>query len=118
MKREKIWLLFFSMILIISITPYTSHGKYMIDRSITVATLNIDRTKPVGVVSYSSQKSINTDVLVTVNLSEPICEVEGWNLSEDKLTLTKTYNQNANDTLAIVDLSGNESIVKIDIKNS
>ena len=59
----------------------------------------------------------NKDVIVTVQLSEPIQEVEGWELSEDKLTLTKPYTENKTEEIIITDLSGNTNTVKIEVNN-
>lgn len=94
-----------------------SYGKYVIDNNIIAMELNIDRTKPVGKVKYSTSDMTKEDVVVTVELSEPIENINGWEFSENKLTMTKVYNQNIIEELTIADLSGNENTIEIKIQN-
>lgn len=105
------------MLVIIIIGSSLSYAKYVIDCSKIAVNLEIDRTKPVGEVKYSTKEITNGDVIATINLSEPILEVDGWELSEDGLTLTKTYDANFTETIKIIDLSGNENTVDINIQN-
>ena len=44
-------------------------------------------------------------------------EIEGWELSSDKKTLTKEYNKNTTEMIMIKDLAGNETQVNIEITN-
>ena len=77
----------------------------------------VDRTGPSGEIKYSTQDPTNGDVTVTITSNEQVQEIEGWKLSEDKLILTKTYNQNITETIIIRDLIGNETEVNIEITN-
>ena len=44
-------------------------------------------------------------------------EIEGWNLSEDKKTLSKTYTTNKSEKINVYDLAGNNSSVDIKVEN-
>ena len=116
MKRKILYLLVIALMLIIATTSI-SYAKYVIQTNKTAVHLNIDRTPPKGEVEYSTKDPTNKDVIVTVQLSEPIQEVEGWELSEDKLTLTKPYTENKTEEIIITDLSGNTNTVKIEVNN-
>lgn len=78
-------------------------------------TLVIDVTAPIVEVSYTPDNSelTNSSVLVTITSNEALQEIEGWTLSEDKLTLTKEFTQNETLTLEVKDLNGNT--VNVDI---
>ena len=78
---------------------------------------NIDKTSPVTKVEYSEKGITNQDILVAITADEPMQTVEGWTLSEDRLTLTKTYTQNAMEEIVLKDLVGNESNVAVIIGN-
>ena len=116
MKRKILYLVVIALMLIIATTSI-SYAKYVIQTNKTAVHLNIDRTPPEGEVEYSTKDPTNKDVIVTVQLSEPIQEVEGWELSEDKLTLTKPYTENKTEEIIITDLSGNTNTVKIEVNN-
>ncbi|MBR3249919.1 MAG: hypothetical protein IKF83_04425 [Clostridia bacterium] len=117
MKNKKIILTVLAVFLVTLLYNTKSFGKYVIDSNIIVARLNIDRTKPVGMINYSTNEITNENVIVTVTLSEPIENVEGWQLSEDKLAMTKEYQQNITENVKIVDTSGNDNVIEIDIQN-
>lgn len=68
-------------------------------------------------VSYSTTKLTNGNVEAKITANKEIQEVEGWTLAEDKTTLTKTYEENANETVTVYDVEGNSAEAKIDIKN-
>lgn len=106
-----------SVIGLLIIQAYISYGKYVLEDELIAAELSIDRTKPVGEVNYETIEISKESTVVTVSLNEPIEEVDGWTLSEDKLTMAKIYNQNTTEEVKIVDLAGNENIVRIDLQN-
>lgn len=115
MNKAKALVLFFAIFIIMGSS--LSYAKYVIDCNKIAVKLEIDRTKPVGIVRYSTEKITNGDVEVTISLSEPILKVDGWLLSEDQLTLKRTYNINSTESIKVVDLSGNESTVDVNVKN-
>lgn len=104
-------------LILASLITSISYAKYVIECNKTAVKLEIDRTKPIGEIHYSTTEMTNGSVTVTINLSEPIKEVKGWILSEDKTTLTKIYNENNTENIIIKDLSNNENTIQIDIQN-
>ena len=76
----------------------------------------MDTTAPEYTVTYSNDgNSTNQDVTVTITANEPLQEVEGWTLSDDGLSLTKTYSENKEETVVIADASGNTSEVPVNV---
>ena len=82
-----------------------------------VEVANIDRDAPRTSVRYDITDSTNSDVTVTILASEAIQSLEGWTLSEDHTSLTKTYNQNTTEQVTIYDLAGNSSTADVEISN-
>ena len=77
----------------------------------------IDKKDPEATVSYSEEKLINENVVVTIEVSEEVKEVEGWTLSDDKKVLTKEFTENAEGKVEIVDLAGNKITVDYSVNN-
>ena len=117
MRRLIVFIILFGLLIATTVATSISYAKYVIDSSTVAANLDIDRTKPTGIVNYSTKDPTKENVIVTINLSEPICEVQGWNLSKDKLILTKEYRDNECSTIKILDLSGNENAFDINVNN-
>lgn len=104
---------------------YTSN----IDTTITISDLfgntsdvkvqisNIDKVKPVATVNYSTTTQTSDPVTVTIKANEAIVSAEGWTLSSDELTLTKTFDENATETVTIRDLAGNYTTVSVIVAN-
>ena len=84
---------------------------------VNVKIANIDNTQLHANVKYSTTKHTNTDVVVTIESNKELKEVEGWNLSEDKKTLTKTYTGNKEEEVIIYDLVGNSKKISIGVSN-
>ena len=68
-------------------------------------------------VGYSTTDLTNQDVTVTITANKEITQISGWELSTDKLTLTKTYTANATETVTVKDTKGNTNQVTIKIAN-
>ena len=83
----------------------------------TVEITNIDKIAPTVNVKYSTTNLINGNVTVTVTANEEVQSVVGWTLSNDKKTITKTYQSNAEENVQLKDLAGNTTNAKISIKN-
>jgi len=83
----------------------------------TVKEIKVDTTSPEYTVKYSKTNITNENVVVTVTANEELQNVPGWNLSNDKKVLTKTYSANTDTSITIKDLLGNTSTVKIVINN-
>ena len=78
---------------------------------------NIDKEKPVVDVKYSTTEKTLEDVIVTIEANEELQEVEGWQLSDDKKILTKTYTKNGEENITIYDLAGNSIVESIKVEN-
>lgn len=60
-------------------------------------------------------KNLDGSITVRVISNKQIQEIDGWELSSDKLTLSKTYNVNKTEILTISDLLGNSTDITIQI---
>lgn len=87
------------------------------ETNVTINITNIDKDSPNVTVTYSTQTPTNDDVQVTITANEKIQEVQGWNLSTDQKTLTKTYSSNITENITISDLAGNTITKRIVINN-
>ena len=68
-------------------------------------------------VSYDPTTNTTGNVVATIKTNKKVNEVEGWTLSEDGKTLTKTYSKNTKETVHLVDLDGMTKDVSIVISN-
>lgn len=71
---------------------------------------NIDKTPPQGNII---QEVINKNVNVKIELSEPIISISGWEVSEDGLSIIKTYSEDANEIITLTDNVGNTSEINV-----
>ncbi len=78
---------------------------------------NIDKEKPIVQVKYSSKDQTLNDVVVIIEANEEIQEVEGWQISDDKRSISKTYTKNDMETIEIYDLAGNNISETIKVDN-
>lgn len=77
-----------------------------------------DNTVPGDVsTSYSITTPTNGEVTVTIKLNEQIVPVEGWTLSEDKKSISKSFSENVKGNVTVYDLAGNSKIKYYSIKN-
>ena len=77
----------------------------------------IDKTAPEVEVAYSNKNLTNKNVIVKLTISEEIKEVEGWNLSENKMTLIKELEVNEEGKVTVKDLAGNTIEVGYSVTN-
>ena len=84
---------------------------------ISVSISNIDKQSPILEVSYSEETLTNGNVTVTIISNEKVQNVSDWTLSEDMLTLSKTYTENTQEQIVVYDLAGNSSIANISVTN-
>ena len=78
---------------------------------------NIDKVAPILEVSYSTTELTNQSVVATIKSNEQLQQPEGWEITSDKLTISKTYTLNANETVKVSDLAGNVIEQNIVINN-
>lgn len=82
--------------------------------NVTIQINYIDRKSP-QLENSITKNANNTKAFVTVKANEPLQEVDGWTLSEDKMTLTKTYVKNMEEIVEIKDLAGNITSLHVTI---
>lgn len=100
-------------------------GKYEViysatDREGNVATATltviVDGTAPKADVRYSTTVPTKDGVTVTIISDEEIQALEGWILSEDKMSMTKVYEDNTvvdGEDIVVSDIVGNTESVKV-----
>lgn len=93
---------------------YEITGTDLAGNSVTF-TFVIDRTAPVldTVYTPAGTELVDTSVTVVITADEEIQVIDGWTLSEDKLTLTKEFTENKEEKLKVKDLAGNITEVEI-----
>lgn len=77
---------------------------------------NIDKQAPELSITYSTEE-MTDKVQVEITADEEIKQLEGWEISEDRMTITKVYTNNTVETVEIEDLAGNKTEQVIEIKN-
>lgn len=113
-KRYKYCILI--MFVIISICQFC-YGKYSYRFEETAMKLTRDSNPPKCQVSYSTQDWTNENVIVTITADKEIEQTSGFELSEDKKTLTKILYVNESDTVFVSDFSGNYTEVEYSVSN-
>ena len=86
-------------------------------KNVTINVTNIDKEVSIEKVDYSTTEMTNKDVTVTIIANEKIQQVEGWTLSSDLTKLTKTFSENDEETLEIVDFAENFVELNIEVNN-
>ncbi|MBR3003306.1 MAG: leucine-rich repeat protein [Clostridia bacterium] len=76
-----------------------------------------DTEKLIGSVLYDTTKPTNGAVLVTIKVNKGVNNVNGWNLSNDKRSLTKLYTQNTTETIKLETADGRTTEVEVKIEN-
>ena len=87
------------------------------DSNKSILHIKVDKIPPELKIAYDNTNLTNKPVIATITSNEEIQEVEGWQLGEDKKTLTKEYTQNTNELVTVKDLAGNESQINVNISN-
>ena len=78
----------------------------------------VDKTAPAAEITMSNNSgntSTNKDVTVTLTASEDILDIEGWTKVDSK-TFIKVFSENGKYSVEIIDLVGNKSTIKFEVK--
>ena len=89
--------------------------EYGFEGTATAVVENIDKVQPQGIVTQTVKDG---KVIVTIQVSEEIAEISGWEKTinkDGKIILTKVYEADSTETVKLVDLAGNESNVKVEV---
>ena len=94
-------------------------GKTLSDYNITDdGGNNVDNTENLtATVKYSTTATTTGSVTATITTNKPVEKVDGWNLSSDGKTLTKTYTENKTETVTLKDSDGKTTTVEVKISN-
>ena len=76
----------------------------------------IDKEGPQININY---ETINNGkvVKVTIQANEELEPIEGWTLSEDRLSISKSFDQNQTETVQLSDIAGNTVEATINVQN-
>lgn len=100
---------------------FTENGEFTFEyidengfEGVTTATVtNIDKAPPNANII---QEIVNKQVVVKINLNEPVIAIDGWTAAEDGLSITKTYSADATETVTLTDNIGNTATVQVTVK--
>ena len=75
----------------------------------------IDKEVPEINIEYQTIEN-GKAVNVVIQSNEELLEIPGWTLSEDRMSISKTFYENSTETLQLSDLAGNvfETIIEVD----
>lgn len=88
--------------------------EYGFEGSKTITIDNIDKTAPT--ISKVTQEIVNKTIKVTIAVNEPIVAPNGWTLAENKLSISKIYEEDANEEVKVADEVGNYITEKVNVK--
>lgn len=94
-------------------------AKYCTPKEIEIFDINFDKRALTLEVLISEQdkKYTNNDVIVQIKCNKEIKPISGFELSEDKTCLTKTYQNNTVESIIIEDYFENKKTIEIAINN-
>lgn len=90
--------------------------EYGFEGTATAKVSNIDKDVPEATVI---QEIKDKKVIVTIEVTEPVIEIDGWevtNLEDGKQILTKTFSDDVDETVRLVDEAGNTTTVNVVVK--
>lgn len=90
----------------VSISGGTANG--------TILEININLLKLK--VSKTTEELTNQNVGVTITADKTLRPVDGWELFDDQMTLTKRYMEPTTEEIKIYDIAGNETDANIEVK--
>lgn len=68
-------------------------------------------------INYSTKEKTNKDVLVTITSDEAMLPISGYQLSNDKKTLTRSFSTNTESTIVVFSQTMKTAIINISISN-
>ena len=88
--------------------------EYGFEGTATAIVTNIDKIAPQA--TNVTQEVASKKVIVKIYASEPIAQPDGWTISDDGLSITKTYDVDTRETVKLIDEAGNETDVNVEVK--
>lgn len=74
-------------------------------------------TELTATVSYNPTETTTGTVTATIKTNKKVNKVEGWTISNDGKTLTKTYSKNQTETVTLKDEDGKTKNVEVKVSN-
>lgn len=74
-------------------------------------------TELTATVSYNPTETTTGTVTAIIKTNKKVNKVEGWTISDDGKTLTKTYSKNQTDTVTLEDEDGKKKNVEVQVSN-
>ncbi|MBR2588691.1 MAG: leucine-rich repeat protein [Bacilli bacterium] len=91
-------------------------AKYAIDNNIKYVYLKRTNVEELtAIITYNPTTSTTGKVTATIKTNKPVNKVDGWTISEDGKTLTKTYSTNTTETVNLVDEDGLKKSVDVKV---
>lgn len=78
--------------------------------------MNIDNTPPIA--TFNELESIDNKSKAEVTANEAIRPLDGWDISDNHMVLSKDFNNHISYEIPIIDLAENSTEVLVDIKNA
>ena len=85
--------------------------------TVQVVVSNLDKSFNVSEPKYSTTKTTNDIVIVTITSDEEMQAVKGWTLLMDKKSILKVYGKNASETVVLKDKVGNTVTKQVEVAN-
>ena len=97
------------------ISPISDNAGNITSETMNFGNYKFDNTAPEIEVEYKEKED---SVEVKLKSNEELQELEGWTLSEDKLELSKIYEEDTEERIVVEDIAGNEQEIEISVKIS
>lgn len=94
-----------------------AYAKYVYYFEETIVEFTRDTTLPSCQIAYSTKEETNQNVIVTITANKEIQPVSGFELAENKKTLTKKVTENEKQKVSIRDFSGNSTVIEYEVNN-
>ena len=115
-KIYKISIIIISLFFLLSVECF---AKYNYTFRLNAYSFTRDNSEITYTISKGDENTYtNKDVVMTINLNKPIYEnIDGFSISEDKKTLTKTFTENETNSITVEDISGNKKEIEYSVNN-
>lgn len=113
---KKIFLCILVLIINLSVSVYASYNYTYNFKAFSL-------TRDVSPIIYNIRRNIddeiytNSDVILSIDLNKPVDKIDGFDISEDGMKLTKTIKENETQTIVVEDVSGNKCEIPYTVSN-
>ncbi len=113
---KKIFLCMIILLINLSVQVYASYNytynfkAFLLNRDVSPIIYNIRR-------NIDDEIYTNSDVVLSIDLNKPVDKIDGFDISEDGMKLTKTIKENETQTIVVEDISGNRCEIPYSVTN-